>query len=216
MYSKFKNPISGLTHLGSALLALFGTMLLLIPAVRAGNRLQVIAFAIFGASLLLLYSASAAYHLIQAGEKGNLLLRRMDHMMIYVLIAGSYTPICLIALDKPFGSILLAVIWALAGLGMLLTLFIINTPRWLTVGIYIGMGWLALIAIRPLIQVLPASGIFWMVMGGLFYSSGAVIYVLKKPDWLPGVFGFHELWHLFVIAGSASHFVMMAAAVRYL
>jgi hemolysin III len=108
------------------------------------------------------------------------------------------------------------VVWALALAGTLLTLFYLNKPRWLTAGIYIGMGWLVVVALAPLVQRVPAIGLFWAVLGGLLYSGGAVIYALKRPNILPGVFGFHELWHLFVLAGSAAHFVMLYAVIRFL
>jgi hemolysin III len=216
MFEKLRDPVSGLTHLFGAFLALPGTAYLLLADGHPASFLHTVSLAVFGLSLLLLYGASSAYHLVQSSPKITLMLRRLDHMMIYILIAGTYTPICLLALPNRLGSALLSTIWILAAFGMLLTLFFINTPRWLTVAVYIGMGWMALLAIKPLLQVLPPGGIFWMVLGGLMYSGGAVIYTLKKPDWFPGRFGFHEVWHLFVMAGSLSHFWMIAAYVRYL
>jgi hemolysin III len=213
----FKEPFSGLTHLGAAACAFFASIpLLLLPALRAGDGLRAAVFAVFSASLVLLYGASATYHLVRSGERGTVVLRRLDHMMIYVLIAGSYTPICLIALPGALGKSLFAAIWGLALLGMLLTLFFLNAPRWLTVANYILMGWLAMTAIAPLSRAIPAGGMAWLVLGGLFYSGGAVIYALKRPNPFPGRFGFHEIWHLFVIAGSLCHFCMMAGYIQYL
>ena len=132
MLSKFKDPISGLTHLAGALLALAGTLMLIVPAFRNGETVKAVSFLIFGLSLILLYSASATYHLLRLDEKGNLILRRIDHMMIYLLIAGTYTPICLVALRGAWGWGLLSVIGGLAVAGVILTLFVINTPRWVS------------------------------------------------------------------------------------
>jgi len=212
----FHEPISGLTHLAGALLALIGAVSLLVPAIQSGNTLQIIAFAVYGASLLALYGASSAYHLLRLSESGTRTLRRLDHTMIYILIAGSYTPLCLIALRGPWGWSLLGVVWGLAVAGFILTLFHLDKSRWLTIGIYIGMGWLAVVAFVPLLQRVPPVGFFWLVLGGVIYSGGAIIYALKRPDFAPGVFGFHELWHLFVMAGSAAHFVLIYSVIRFL
>ncbi|MDR3573428.1 MAG: hemolysin III family protein [Anaerolineaceae bacterium] len=212
----FREPLSGLTHLVGALLALIGAIDLLVPAIQSRNTLQIIAFSVYGASLLALYSASSAYHLLNLSESGTRTLRRLDHTMIYILIAGSYTPLCLIALRGAWGWSLLGVVWGLALAGFILTLFYLNKSRWLTVGIYILMGWLAVVAFVPLLQRVPAIGIFWMVLGGVIYSGGAIVYARKRPDPIPGVFGFHELWHLFVMAGSAAHFVLIFSVIRFL
>jgi hemolysin III len=212
----FRDPISGLTHLTGAVLALIGAFWLLVPAIQARNTVQIVAFAIYGTSLLALYSASSAYHLLRLSESGTRTLRRLDHTMIYILIAGSYTPLCLIALRGAWGWSLLGVVWGLALVGFILTLFYLNKSRWLTIAIYISMGWLAVVAFAPLLQRIPSAGIFWMVLGGLIYSGGAIVYALKRPDVIPGVFGFHELWHLFVMAGSAAHFVLIYNVIRFL
>ncbi len=216
MLSKFKDPISGLTHLAGALLALAGTLVLIVPAFRNGETVKAVSFLIFGLSLILLYSASATYHLLRLDEKGNLILRRIDHMMIYLLIAGTYTPICLVALRGAWGWGLLSVIGGLAVAGVILTLFVINTPRWVTVSIYITMGWMALAAFVPLIKALPVGGVIGIVLGGVFYTVGAVVYARKKPDPFPGVFGFHEIWHLFVMAGSLCHYGVMFFTIQNL
>ena len=216
MASKFKDPVSGFTHLAGALLALAGTLVLVVPAFRQGETVKAVSFLIFGLSLILLYSASATYHLLRLDDKGNRVLRRIDHMMIYILITGTYTPICLVALRGAWGWSLLSVIGGLAVSGIILTLFVLNKPRWVTVSIYITMGWMALAAFVPLVKALPLGGVVWIVMGGVFYTVGAVIYARKKPDPFPGVFGFHEIWHLFVMAGSMSHYWVMYAAIQYL
>jgi hemolysin III len=216
MLHKVKDPISGFTHLAGALLSAVGLFVLVIPAYQREEWVKFISFMLFGLSLIFLYSSSAIYHLLNLSEKKNIALRRIDHMMIYILITGTYTPICLVALWGGWGWSLLSVIALMALAGIILTLFVINKPRWVTVSIYITMGWMAVIAFVPIVRAIPISGVTWIVLGGLFYSFGAVIYALKKPDWFPGIFGFHELWHLFVLAGSLCHFWVMFATIQWL
>lgn len=213
---KLKDPVSGLTHLAGALLSVVALVLLVCLAVRIGTAWHVVAFAIFGASLILLYTASSLYHLLPLSERGNRVLRRLDHIMIFLLIAGTYTPVCLIPLRGGWGWSLLVSVWTLALAGVVLKLFWLQAPRWLSTGIYLFMGWLIVVAFWPLIQTVPPGGVIWMAVGGLFYTVGAVIYGLKRPNLIPGVFGFHEIFHLFVIAGSFSHFWMMLRYVLYI
>jgi len=216
MFKHLKDPFSGLSHLIGAILSLVGGLALVIPLYHRGEMGKAYSFAAFGAGLILLYSASAAYHLAILNTKGNTILRRIDHMMIYILIAATYTPICLIALPRVWGWSLFGVIWAMALGGVILTLFVINKPRWATVAIYLVMGWMALLAFVPLLQAVPPTGIFWIVLGGAFYSLGAIVYARKQPDPYPGVFGFHEVWHLFVMAGSLCHYLAMFTTIQYL
>jgi hemolysin III len=183
-----------------------GLVVLLAKAASAGRADQFVAFGIFGLSLIALYSASALYHLLPLSPAGTARLRRLDHMMIFVLIAGTYTPFCLLALDGAWRVGLLALVWSLAMCGILFKLFWIGAPRWLSVALYLGMGWVAVIAAPALFQAVPPRGIAWVLGGGLVYSVGAIVYGLRRPNLVPGVFGFHELWHLFVVAGSACHF----------
>jgi hemolysin III len=183
-----------------------GLVVLLATAASAGRADQFVAFGIFGLSLIALYSASALYHLLPLSPAGTARLRRLDHMMIFVLIAGTYTPFCLLALDGAWRVGLLALVWSLAMCGILFKLFWIGAPRWLSVALYLGMGWVAVIAAPALFQAVPPRGIAWVLGGGLVYSVGAIVYGLRRPNLVPGVFGFHELWHLFVVAGSACHF----------
>jgi len=180
--------------------------MLLARAASAGRTDQIVAFAIFGLSLIALYSASTLYHLLPLSPPSVARLRRVDHMMIFVLIAGTYTPFCLLALDGAWRVGLLSVIWSLAVCGILLKLFWMEAPRWLSVTLYLGMGWVAVIAAPALLLAVPTGGMSWVLGGGLLYTAGALIYALKRPNLMPGVFGFHELWHLFVVAGSACHF----------
>jgi len=165
-----------------------------------------VALGVYGASLIALYAASALYHLLPLSPAGTARLRRFDHAAIFALIAGTYTPVCLIALDGAWRWGLLALVWSLALAGILVKLTRMDAPRWLTVGLYLGLGWVALLAVPVLLAALPAGALLWFLVGGLVYSGGAVVYALKRPDPFPGAFGFHEIWHLFVLAGSACHF----------
>ena len=149
------------------------------------------------------------YHLLPLPPRGISNLRRIDHAMIFVLIAGTYTPICLIPLRGIGGWNLFGVIWGIAIIGIFLALFWINAPRWLSTFIYLIMGWLIVVAFYPLAQTIALKGIVWLVLGGLCYSVGAIIYTLKRPNPVPGIFGFHEIWHIFVMAGSFCHFWAM-------
>jgi hemolysin III len=211
MKRRLREPVSGLTHLAGVLLALIALIVLLM---RAGGRVdQLVAFGIFGLSLIALYSASALYHLLPVSPAATARLRRLDHMTIFILIAGTYTPVCVLALEGGWRAGLLGLIWTLAFCGVALKLLWMEAPRWLSVGVYLAMGWLAVIAASAIFRAIPYGGIAWILGGGLVYSAGALIYALKRPNLVPGVFGFHELWHLFVLAGSACHFWAM---LRYI
>ena len=204
-----REPVNGLTHLAGALLAVVALVILLWIAVDAGKISQVVGFGIFGLSLIALYTASALYHLLPLSPAGVERLRRLDHMMVFVAIAGTYTPVCLIALGGAWGWGLLSAIWALALGGIALKLRWMHAPIWLSTGFYVLMGWTALIAAPALVRTLPARGLAWIIAGGVIYSAGAVIFALERPKLFPGKFGAHELWHLFVLAGSACHVWVM-------
>lgn len=208
---RLREPVNGLMHLGAAVAAAIGSILLLYLARPSAPRL--VSLSVYGATLVLMFSASAAYHLVTAGPRVILFLRKLDHSAIYLLIAGTYTPICLHFFTGFWRVGLLAVVWALAVLGIGVKLFVIRAPRWVTAAVYLAMGWLSLSAIREILVSLPPGALVWLLLGGLFFTGGAVIYVWKKPDLFPGVFGFHEIWHIFVILGAFSHFVLMAAYV---
>jgi hemolysin III len=208
---RLREPVNGLMHLGAAVAAAIGLILLLYLARSSASRL--VSLSVYGATLVIMFSASAAYHLITAGPRVILFLRKLDHSAIYLLIAGTYTPICLHFFTGFWRVGLLAVVWALAVLGIGVKLFVIRAPRWVTAAVYLAMGWLSLSAIREILVSLPPGALVWLLLGGLFFTGGAVIYVWKKPDLFPGIFGFHEIWHIFVILGAFSHFVLMAAYV---
>lgn len=207
MNNRFREPVSGLIHLVSAGLAVAGLVLLLI--VSRGDALKQLAVGIYGVSLVLLFTASAIYHLVPGGEDATMRLRKFDHAAIYVLIAGTYTPICLNFFSGWLQWGFLALIWSMALAGVVVKLFVINAPRWVTAGIYLVMGWMAVLVIKPMLAVMPTGGLLWMLAGGLLYTIGAVIYITKKLDFRPGVFGFHEVWHVFVTLAALCHFIMV-------
>ncbi len=210
---RFREPVNGLLHAAGALLAI-GASIVLVHAAAAEDKSQhVIAFSTYGTSLFLLYTSSALYHLLPAGERMVLVLRRIDHMMIYVLIAGTYTPICMIALPASWGTPILLIIWLFAVAGMLFSALWLDAPRWLSTALYVVMGWASLVAIVPLVRALTVEGLIWLFAGGAFYTSGSVMYGMKKPNPFPGILGFHEIWHLFVLAGSFCHFMLMLRAI---
>ena len=208
-----REPVNGLIHLAGGLLASGGLIVLLATATSTGRMDQLVAFGIFGFSLIALYTASALYHLLPLSPLGVARLRRVDHMSIFVLIAGTYTPFCLLALDGGWRVGLLVLVWGLALCGVLLKLLWMDTPRWLSVALYLGMGWVAVVAAPALLRTVPAGGMAWVLAGGLVYTAGALVYGFKRPNPMPGTFGYHELWHIFVVAGSACHFW---AVLRYI
>lgn len=190
-------------------MAIVGTVFLLIRGFVAGGSLYVGAFAVFGTTMMLLYLASTSYHWFELSELGNLVLRKLDHAMIYVLIAGTYTPLCVIALQGLWRIGMLTAIWALALGGIALTIFYFEAPRWLTTGIYLFMGWLLVISFFPLSRSLPLSGFAWLIAGGVSYTIGGVNYGHKRSlIHLPG-FGFHEVFHIYVLGGTICHYLLM-------
>lgn len=206
---KIKDPISALTHMIGAILSCVAVVQLVMKAMEVGTVLHVVSFAIFGISLVLLYTASTVYHIIDKPEAMRAIYKRIDHMMIFVLIAGTYTPICLISLNGTVGITLMAIIWSIAVAGIIMKALWIDAPRKLTTGIYILMGWLAILAIYPLFKALPREGFMLLVVGGITYTIGGVIYALKWPFKNNKWFGFHELFHLFVLGGSAFHYALI-------
>ncbi len=216
MSIKVKDPVSGFSHLLGAVLSVIGLCFLVRYAVTDGTVWHIVSFSIFGASMILLYTASSLYHLLVVSEKSSVLLRKIDHMMIYVLIAGTYTPVCLIPLRGGWGWSILISIWGIAMAGIVLKLLWFNAPRWLYTLFYLIMGWLIVIAFVPLLRTMPAAAMGWLVAGGLLYTIGGVIYGTKWPRLKSKVFGFHEVFHIFVLYGSFCHFWMMFRYVLYL
>jgi len=190
-----------------------GLFALMHSAQLKGTLQHQVSFAIFGCSLILMYLASGLYHSLPLSEKGIKFLRRIDHMAIFILIAGSYTPFCLVALRESNGPSYFIIAWSIALVGIITKLFWIESPRWITVAMYLGMGWISVPLAFPLSHVVDPWCLYWIAIGGFFFTSGAIIYATKRPNPYPGVFGFHEIWHLFVMAGTFSHFW---AIYRYL
>lgn len=218
---KGRNPFDGLrpwsaiTHGAGVVLGVLGTVLLLVRAASVGGALRVTVFAVYCASMVALYLASTLYHCLRTSAAGRMNLRRIDHASIYLLIAGSYTPICLLSLKGALGWGLFGLIWTLAAAGIVLSVAWIMAPRWLTAGIYLSMGWLAVFAVYPLSQVLSVKGMALLLLGGVLYTVGGVLYGLKWPGRDNPRFGCHEIFHLFILAGSIVHYLMMYQVVVY-
>lgn len=206
-------PWSAITHGVGAVLAVAGTALLLAQSAGRGHWNLFALFAVYGLSMICLYTASTLYHCLNTSLFGRIALRKYDHCSIYLLIAGSYTPICLTALSGGRGLALLAAVWTLAGAGIVLTIAKLSIPRWLTTGIYLFMGWLAIFMIGPIYQTLPAAGFAWLLAGGLLYTVGGVLYGVKWPGRDNPRFGCHEIFHVFILLGSICHFILMAQVV---
>jgi len=209
-------PWSAITHGAGVVLGILGAAALLVRAADVGGAGRMAVFAIYAASMIALYTASTLYHCVNTSVRGRMNLRRLDHASIYLLIAGSYTPVCLLVLRGALGWTLFGVIWALALAGTVLSVAWIMAPRWLTAGIYLAMGWLAIFAVYPLSQLLPGKGMALLVAGGLLYTVGGVLYGLKWPGRNNPKFGCHEIFHLFILAGSVAHFLMMYQVVVFL
>ena len=193
------------------MMAIIASTPLLIKAVLSGQPEVFAAMIIFIASMVLLYGASATYHSINAGGRILRVFRKIDHMMIFVLIAGTYTPVCLLTLPKPSGLMLLAAVWGIALVGIFIKGFWITCPKWFSSVLYIAMGWSCLSVLGQLFSLLPLHAFLWLLAGGLIYTAGGIIYALRLPlfDARHPMFGLHEIFHLFVMAGSLCHFVFM-------
>lgn len=201
-----REPVNGLTHAIGAILALAGFILLLYNAVVEGSISKIIAFSIFGGSMVLLYVSSTLYHSLSAKEKTLEWFRKADHCMIYIFIAASYTPICLLLLEGNWRWIVFSAIWVVALIGVIKKFAWTSVPRWLSTVFYLLMGWFAVLLFPAMTAKLPAAFLIWIIAGGLAYTIGAIIYGIKKPNPIPDWFGHHEIWHLFVMAGTFSHF----------
>ena len=201
--------MNGFTHFVGILLAMGALVLLLTRSNLPVTTLHTVSFTIFGSAMILLYTFSTLYHWLNVKESTLKVLRKIDHIMIFVFIAATYTPVCLVTLGGGWGWSMFGIVWGLTLAGFVLKIFWLNAPRWLYTAIYLMMGWIIVIGIWPLVQALAFGGLIWLAAGGVFYTIGAVIYGTRKPNPWPGVFGFHEIFHLFVLAGSLSHFLLM-------
>ncbi len=211
MKFKIKDPGSAITHFIGCIMAVLAAAPLLIKAAREPDKIDIIAMGIFMLSMILLYAASTIYHTVDSTEKVNRRLRKMDHMMIFILIAGSYTPVCLIVLQNITGYVLCAAVWAVALIGIIVKACWITCPKWFSSVIYIGMGWLCVFAFIPIMKALSPAGFGWLLAGGIIYTIGGIIYALKLPIFNSRHknFGSHEIFHLFVMGGSICHFIVM-------
>lgn len=211
MQITIREPGSAITHFIGMLMAVFATVPLLVKAGITSGNLSFASMAVFMASMILLYGASATYHSVNLTGRYLNIFRKLDHMMIFVLIAGSYTPVCLIVLGGKSGYTLLALVWGIALAGMVIKACWITCPKWFSSVIYIAMGWVCLLVFGQLLSTLPTAAFLWLLAGGLIYTVGGIIYALKLPlfNSRHKAFGSHEVFHLFVMAGSICHFIFM-------
>lgn len=209
IFKSWREPMSALTHLIALLFIFPITIILMYLGYKKGGSYYLFSFLIFGISITLLYLASTIYHMLPVKEHIVKILKKIDHMMIFVLIAGTYTPVCLIKLNNKFGYSILSLVWIIALLGIILKLVWINAPRWFSTSLYVIMGWLSVFAFFPLIRAIEINGILLLLLGGIIYTIGAVIYATKTPKISIKFFGFHEIFHLFVIGGSICHIIFM-------
>ena len=208
MNTYFREPVNGITHLIGAILSIIGYIALLSKTLSNDpSIINLVAISIFGISLILLYTASAVYHLVISSDDVINYLRRVDHAMIFLLIAGSYTPFCLIALDNSIGWSLFSLISLTAIIGIGFKLFWFKCPRWLSTSIYVVMGWVAIFLIKPLNASLSSEGLSLLILGGILYTIGAIIYATKPKFIKSKYFGFHEVFHIFIMLGSLAHFI---------
>jgi hemolysin III len=203
-----REPINGLTHLAGALLSFVGLLAMVVKvSTTAPSSLAIAAVIIFGISMILLYSASATYHMVIARDKVIAFLRRLDHSMIFVLIAGTYTPFCFISLNGKIGALLFSIIASVAVAGVVFKMVWFKCPRWISTALYLAMGWMIVFVYSPLSGSLNSIGLSLLLLGGLFYTIGGVIYG-AKPKFLQSKYmGFHEIFHIFILLGSLAHFL---------
>ena len=209
--TKVKDPGSALTHFIAMILAIIAAMPLLMKAVRDSGQFHVSALTIFILSMIGLYAASTIYHTLDISPKINQMLRKIDHMMIFILIAGTYTPVCMVVLGDKTGWSLLTLVWGIAIVGILINALWITCPTWFSSLIYIAMGWVCVLAFTKIINALPRAAFGWLLAGGIIYTVGGIIYALKLSIFNSRhkYFGSHEIFHLFVMGGSLCHYIMM-------
>jgi len=202
-----KEPVNTLTHFIAFLTAIAGLVFLIL--VSRNEPVKLLVMTVYGTSLVLLYGASSLYHWIKTSPRKELCLRKIDHIAIYILIAGSYTPVFFYGLAGAWKWTMLLAVWVLALIGIILKIFFLNAPRAVSTAFYLSMGWIALVPFAMLVKTIPLGGVIMMVAGGVAYTVGALIYATKCFNFFPNRFGFHEIFHLFIIAGSATHYFMI-------
>lgn len=211
MNKHIKEPGSAITHFIGMIMAIFAAFPLLIRASREPHPVYLISLAIFAVSMILLYAASTIYHTLDLSPQINTILKKLDHMMIFILIAGTYTPICLLVLDRRTGLTLLSLVWGIALVGIIIKAFWVFCPKWVSSLLFIGMGWTCVLAFGKIIGGLTHAEFGWLLAGGIIYTVGGIIYALKLPlfNKKHKNFGSHEIFHLFVMGGSFCHFIVM-------
>jgi len=208
----FKDPGSAITHF----IGMIGALLFTLPLIsKSTDTIHALSFTIFAISMVLLYGASTTYHTFDISSKVNTILKKVDHLMIFILIAGSYTPVCLIVLHGKTGYILLSIVWGIAIVGMIVKSFFINCPKWFSSILYIAMGWTIVFAFAPLYNALTPQAFMWLLTGGIIYTIGGIIYALKLPIFNKNrkFFDSHVIFHLFVLGGSICHYIFMYSYV---
>ena len=208
MEKYLREPVNGLTHLAGAVLSLVALIAMIVKSyIRESSMITFFSVLFFGISMILLYSASSIYHSVISSDKVIKTLKRLDHSMIFILIAGSYAPFCLVALSGKIGFDLFLAVTICAVIGIIFKMFWVTCPRWLSSVMYIGIGWFAIFAIYPMSKVLPTAALIYLILGGIIYTIGGVIYALKTEKIRIGIFGRHEIFHLFIMAGTLCHFI---------
>ena len=208
MYKNLREPINSITHFVGAGLSFIALIAMLVKvAISDPSVISILSVTIFGISLTLLYATSGTYHGIISTEKVIKFFQKLDHSMIFILIAGSYAPFCLISIGDKFGFTMFLIMITLAIVGIIFKLCWFNCPCWVDSVMYIGMGWIALFMIKPLAAILPGISLFWLVLGGILYTIGGIIYATKSKKLTIGNWGFHEIFHIFILLGSLSHFI---------
>jgi len=211
-FLRFKEPVNTWTHLITCLFAVVGLIVLLVESSGVGKTVAMI---VYGISMIVLFLASSLYHAIYTTPKKELWLRKFDHVSIFLLIAGTYTPVFAFALDGAWRVTMLTVVWSLAAVGMILKLFFMGMPRYISTIFYVALGWIAVVPFVKMIDTMPTGAITLMVLGGVAYTIGAIIYGTKKFDFFPNRFGHHEIFHLWVSAGAVLHFFMVERYIAF-
>ena len=212
MLSKMREPVNGLTHFGGAIAATVGLIMMLFFA-RNAAPIKYISVLIYGITLILLFSASSIYHSVKAAPETLNLLRKLDHSAIFLLIAGTYTPICINVLTGFFRWGFLLIIWLISIIGIFVKVRNIDAPKWFSAGVYVLLGWLCIFAFGQLNALLTPLALGCLISGGVFYTVGAIIYSAKLLNFIPGKFGSHEVWHIFVLLGASAHFILILGII---
>lgn len=202
-----KEPVNTWTHFIPFIAGIVGLIFLILESV--GNPAKLVTMTIFGVSIILLYGASSVYHWIQTTPEKELILRKLDHIAIYLLIAGTYTPILYFALEGVWKNTMLILVWLLAFIGIIIKIWFINLPRSISTTFYIALGWLAVIPFGKLVKSLPITAIILLIAGGVIYTIGGIIYATKKFNFFPNFIGFHGIFHIFIVLGTLIHFFMI-------